>query len=405
MAGILLEKLKRLKKIKQYFQHTVLPIDILLSKILSFLSLFRSAVFFPTKKSPLKIGWCSAFPPIPNGAAVMTEKVILRLLTLQKEENIELYAIPDKGKIDKKKFKGIKFARVSDPLDVIFFFSTEYLFKRYHPQTKYVAWQTLHFFLKEKATELDIFSILQKMDFVIVPTKMAKKEYRHYGIKNIMYIPEGIELQKYFYADHKQKKVAFISRSMYYKGLMPFLDAVPLIIKSNPDVTIDVHASLDTNSEYLEEMLALLKQRKNEFPKQFLYTLDWSSEEEIRKLYYDAAVLIFPSNNEGFGIPLVEAMASGTLCIVGDRPPMNELVEHNKTGICVPLKKQKKYHNLPFPEPSALARMCNEVLKDFENKKWKELRIRARKKVEQEYNITTTAEALIKCARDVTKRA
>ena len=82
----------------------------------------------------------------------MTEKVIQEMLRRTAKENIELYAIPEHGKIDKAKFKGIRYAKITDPLDVIFFFSTEYLFQRNNSETKYVAWQTLHFLLDEKPT-------------------------------------------------------------------------------------------------------------------------------------------------------------------------------------------------------------------------------------------------------------
>ncbi len=79
-----------MRRIMNYFRTTVFPWNYWFSKLF-------------TKKNKLKIGWCSVFPPIPNGAAVMTEYVINELLK-QKRNDLEVYAIPVNNKIDKRKF-------------------------------------------------------------------------------------------------------------------------------------------------------------------------------------------------------------------------------------------------------------------------------------------------------------
>lgn len=372
-------------QVQNFIHNTVFPWEYMWSKLTA-------------KKNSIHIGWCSVYPPIPNGVAVMTEKIIKEFLKKQYHEkyNIEIYAIPEIGKIDKRKFPGIRFAKPNDLLDVIFFFSTHDKIKRYNSKTKYIVWQTLHFFFKEKDSERELFQKIEIADGIIVPTKMAQKEYSLHTTKKIDYIPEGIDIEKYQFSLHKKKKVFFNSRSMYYKGLAPFLDAVPLIIKKHPSVEIIAHMPLDKNSPYLNELLVRTQQRKLEFPNNFSYTTTWSLEQEIIKMYSNAAVLVFPSNNEGFGIPLIEAMASGTICIVADKAPMNEIVENMKTGICLPLRKLKQYHTIAFPTPTAIAEACNDVLSNPQ--RWRTTQKNARKKVETEYNIKKTADALLQYA-------
>ncbi|MCI1749036.1 MAG: glycosyltransferase family 4 protein [Acidipropionibacterium sp.] len=46
--------------------------------------------------------------------------------------------------------------------------------------------------------------------------------------------------------------------------------------------------------------------------------LGFVSDDELNELYRKARVLLFPSIFEGFGLPLVEAVAAGTPCIVSD---------------------------------------------------------------------------------------
>jgi len=49
------------------------------------------------------------------------------------------------------------------------------------------------------------------------------------------------------------------------------------------------------------------------------------SDAEMMRVYEQAECFLFPSLVEGFGLPVVEAMAAGTPVIVADLPPMNEI--------------------------------------------------------------------------------
>lgn len=49
------------------------------------------------------------------------------------------------------------------------------------------------------------------------------------------------------------------------------------------------------------------------------------SHEELRALYSSATALLFPSFQEGFGWPLIEAQACGCPVFTSDLPPMNEI--------------------------------------------------------------------------------
>jgi alpha-1,3-rhamnosyl/mannosyltransferase len=57
-----------------------------------------------------------------------------------------------------------------------------------------------------------------------------------------------------------------------------------------------------------------------------LRPLGFTSDETLASLYAGASVLIYPSLYEGFGLPPLEAMASGTPVIVSNRSTLPEVV-------------------------------------------------------------------------------
>lgn len=49
------------------------------------------------------------------------------------------------------------------------------------------------------------------------------------------------------------------------------------------------------------------------------------THEHLSALYRASDLFVFPALFEGFGLPVLEAMASGTPCLVSDRPALNEI--------------------------------------------------------------------------------
>lgn len=65
--------------------------------------------------------------------------------------------------------------------------------------------------------------------------------------------------------------------------------------------------------------------------------------------FYDLCIFyVQPSYSEGFGLPILEAFRFDKPVIAVDAPPFNEVIEHGKSGILVPLSKitWSKFANL-----------------------------------------------------------
>jgi alpha-1,3-rhamnosyl/mannosyltransferase len=77
--------------------------------------------------------------------------------------------------------------------------------------------------------------------------------------------------------------------------------------------------------------------------------LGYVDDETLACLYANAALFVLPSQDEGFGLPALEAMASGTPVIVSDGGALPEVVGEAGLMFCL-------------SEPDGLSRMLRESL-------------------------------------------
>lgn len=396
-------------KIYRYMKTLVTPFDLIDSKLKS------------KNSKKIKVGWCSVFPPTLNALAAENYRFLNKLL---ERDEIEIYAIPFKGIIDKKLFPGVRFAQLkSSYLDVIVFFCVGEDIKDIMKKTKAktIVWQTLHEPLSTggiykdnaelKDAELKMLGYYKKADLIIGVSKWAVKEYKEHGAKNVAYIPHAVDTSSFKQKNIKKQKksksnftVLFVSRMKYYKGVIPFLDTIPFVLKKYPNVIFKLHSPVDINSDYLDEMKSAINKAKKRYPHNFLAVTKWVDQSKIKNVYDDVDVLLFPSCSEGFGIPLIEAMNKGIPCIVADKPPMNEIVKNKKTGFCIKYRKniEKMYHGYIFPHPEAIAEKIVFLIKN--KKVFNSLRKNCRKHVKENYELQDSIDQLIAMIKDVVKK-
>ena len=385
-----------------YLNTSVTPIDLIISK------------YKKKDQQKIKVGFCSVFPPSPNGVAAANYFLVNRLL---KRKNIEIYAIPLGGRIDKKIFPGIGYAGVgSTYLDVIVFFglgnNLEKVIEK--AKAKTIVWQTLHDTfssggLNKDFAELKMVKYLKKADLVLTQSKWAYDEFKRCGIPKSGYLPHSVDTrlfknQKKHHKDYKKFTVLFVSRISYYKGIIPFLESIPYVLKDHPETIFRIHGPIEKNSRYVDEIAEAIKKTEEIYPNNLIKITEWIGYDDIKKVYEDADVLVFPSCSEGFGIPLIEAMSMDIPCIVLDKPPMNEIVVNKKTGFCIKHRKgtEKRYHGLKFPHPEDIAK---KLLFFADNeKKMRVMGENGREYVIKNYEIETNIDDLIKYITETIKK-
>jgi glycosyltransferase involved in cell wall biosynthesis len=79
----------------------------------------------------------------------------------------------------------------------------------------------------------------------------------------------------------------------------------------------------------------LIRLREHKQLNKRLFFFDHCSDEDVARLYSNAAVLLFISKDEGFGLPLVEAAKYGIPIICSDIPIFREIAAEHATYVAI----------------------------------------------------------------------
>lgn len=124
--------------------------------------------------------------------------------------------------------------------------------------------------------------------------------------------------------------VLFIGQLVPRKGFDVLARAMPAVVGRFPGATFVFVSHNRQGEAELFELVARGGVARH------LHLRDSVDEGEKLQLLYAADVVVAPSRYEGFGIPLIEAMAAGRPVITTDVPAGNEIVSHEQSGLLVP---------------------------------------------------------------------
>jgi len=162
----------------------------------------------------------------------------------------------------------------------------------------------------------------------------------------IRIIPNAIELDKYknknsnqntldkYGIDKKDKVLLFVGRIDEYKGVQDIIEALPAISAEYTDIKLVVVGRDYGYKGELEKLRDKLNVRDK------VIFAGSVPEKELIELYRRADIFILPSRMEGFGIVLLEAMASGILCIAYSIPSVRKVIKNNENGVLVKNEKE-----------------------------------------------------------------
>jgi mannosyltransferase len=168
-------------------------------------------------------------------------------------------------------------------------------------------------------------------------------------------IPHGVDLKTYRLPDEGKKAawdslgypgkygIGIFARVRQQKGIGILVDAMIPIMKKDPSPTVLI-AGETTKSH--EQFVAELKEkiRSEGLEKRILFLGKVHYAEEVPKLMRGLSIVTALSTIEGFGLPVLEAMASGCAVAASKTGAWEDIIVSGEHGLLVPCNDVKATH-------------------------------------------------------------
>ena len=166
---------------------------------------------------------------------------------------------------------------------------------------------------------------------VAISNSVRDSLVRYLGLpeKRITVIYNGAILKRFFHerpaGDGKPLRLIYVGRLIEEKGVQTILKALGRLADT------DYRLTVVGDGDYREALQTLARELGIAEKVHFLGT-----RTDVPELLSQADVFLhLPECEEGFGIAVVEAMASGLICVCGDRGALPEIVEDGVSGFIV----------------------------------------------------------------------
>lgn len=163
-------------------------------------------------------------------------------------------------------------------------------------------------------------NLLKRCNHVLTVSESVKKQIAEcfsVSEQKISVIYNSIDAKEFDNTHKKESFILAVGASWRHKNIHTLLDAHG--IWENKYRLIIVCGRTDY-ADFLQQRIQILGLQDNV---ELKHELSFSA---LRSLYASASALVYPSIDEGFGIPPIEAMASGTPVIVSDIPVFHEVL-------------------------------------------------------------------------------
>ncbi|KXB03854.1 hypothetical protein AKJ45_00230 [candidate division MSBL1 archaeon SCGC-AAA261F19] len=205
---------------------------------------------------------------------------------------------------------------------------------------------------------------LEECDYIIVPSTFVKRSFikRGYSESKLIQIPQGVNLEKF-------------KPNMNRTGIFRGLFVGNISERKGIHYLVEAWSDLDLEDSELLICGSIRKEMKNLAQK-------YKKEESISFTgyvptlpYEKADFLVLPSLEDGFGLVVLEAMASGLPVIISENTGAKDLVKEGTQGFIVPVREPEAISERIryfYDNPGEVERMGKNARKKAENYSWNE---------------------------------
>jgi len=235
---------------------------------------------------------------------------------------------------------------------------------------------------------------VKHMDAIISPTAAAASFLDRPGVV----IPHGVDTELFHPPKDRHTEwartglggrygIGVFGRVRPQKGTSDFIDAIIQVLPARPDWTAVIIGQ--TTQEYAPFRQRLIqKVHRAGLADRVRFVGFLQDQNEIPRWYRAMSVVVCPSRVEGFGLPCLEAMASGCPVVATHTGAWPEIIEDGKDGYVV-----------PCGDVQAMADAILRVTADTEL--LHAMGLRARQKVVQRYHIDKEAQGIFSLYRSL----
>lgn len=184
--------------------------------------------------------------------------------------------------------------------------------------------------------------LISQMDGIISTCSAAASYLER---KPDIIVPHGIDESIYSPAEDKAKAweelgypgkygIGIFGRVREQKGVDILVDAAIPLLEKHPDFTIIIGGEITpSNKAFADEQKA--KAQAAGLEERIIF-IGEQPFEMLPKLFRAMSIVAALSRNEGFGLTVLEAMASGTAVIASEAGAWKDIITDNSLGYCVP---------------------------------------------------------------------
>ncbi|MCH7641253.1 glycosyltransferase family 4 protein, partial [Patescibacteria group bacterium] len=173
---------------------------------------------------------------------------------------------------------------------------------------------------------------------IITPTKAVKREIKNYfrlADEKISVIHEGIS-ERFRVADASEARILKKYKLKVQNYFIYLGNVYP-----HKNISRAIEAVIELNRDRKDKVLLAISSSRNVFTKRlekiiracnaeaYVKLLGFVEDAELNVLLKNSIGLVYPSLSEGFGLPGLEAISSGTLLLASDIPVFKEVYKGN----------------------------------------------------------------------------
>lgn len=206
---------------------------------------------------------------------------------------------------------------------------------------------------KERAyQDFSIRYALKNADSIIVPTHFTADELKKFykvdeSLLNVVHHGLDYNLFSHSYSQEEKSNILskykitkpyalFVGRIESKKNCERMIQAFELMRKAGNDISLVFSGKPGFGFDRILELI-----KKNPYQK-YIHLLGWTKQNELPILYQCAELFLYPTLYEGFGLPILESFAAGTIVITIKNGATSEIA--NGVGFFVdPMKTDEIY--------------------------------------------------------------